>query len=162
MRIITITGNLGRDAETITLGNAAYTSFSVCSSKKRKDAQGNPTDKTIWFKCLRRQVSTGDPLLPYLTKGCEVTVSGEFDTNEWHDNKTGKDMLDLKVYVSSIELHSRPAQQQLPTTGHEQTPYTPQHTTPNAQSQQWPYQGGFHPAPPAGQQSVFPPDQPPY
>ena len=163
---ITVIGNLGKDAETKMINNTPYTVFTVCHSQQRKDAQGNYTQTTEWVSCKRKQLNGTDTILPYLIKGSKVCIMGDFYTRTY-TTQQGEKMFELNCNVSHIELIARP-QQQLPTTGAEQPQYTPQRPAqggtdiPPAQGQPWPYQGGFHPAPPAGQQSAFPPDQPPY
>lgn len=63
---IEILGNVGRDAETKTLGAKAYASFSVCA----KDGSGKNAPE-IWFSVLGNE-----KLTQYITKGKKLFVRG--------------------------------------------------------------------------------------
>lgn len=96
MNSITITGNLGKDAELRSLNDGtAVLSFSVA------DNQGK--DKpSIWWNCSlfgRRAES----LQQYLTKGQQVTVVGSVSEREWTD-KEGNKRKSMDVRVNDIAL----------------------------------------------------------
>lgn len=93
MRQVIITGNIGKDAATRSAGNAKVTSFSVASSKKKKDG----SDDTIWFDCSIWN-KRGEALCQYLTKGTQVTVIGELSARV-HEGKTY-----LGIEVSDVAL----------------------------------------------------------
>jgi single-strand DNA-binding protein len=71
---ITVSGNLGRDAETKRVGDGTVTEFAVaCTSGRDKE--------TVWFDVAiwgRR----GEALAQYLQKGTPVTVIGEMTLRE--------------------------------------------------------------------------------
>ena len=96
MNSITITGNLGKDAELRNLNDGtAVLSFSVA------DNQGK--DKpSIWWNCSlfgRRAES----LAQYLTKGQQVTVIGTVSEREWTD-KEGNKRKSMDVRANDIAL----------------------------------------------------------
>lgn len=96
MNSITITGNLGKDAELRSLNDGtAVLSFSVA------DNQGK--DKpSIWWNCSlfgRRAES----LAQYLTKGQQVTVVCTVSEREWTD-KEGNKRKSMDVRVNDIAL----------------------------------------------------------
>ena len=96
MNSITITGNLGKDAELRSLNDGtAVLSFSVA------DNQGK--DKpSIWWNCTifgRRAES----LQQYLTKGQQVTVIGTVSEREWTD-KEGNKRKSMDVRANDIAL----------------------------------------------------------
>ena len=96
MNSITITGNLGKDAELRNLNDGtAVLSFSVA------DNQGK--DKpSIWWNCSlfgRR----ADSLAQYLTKGQQVTVIGNVSEREWTD-KEGNKRKSMDVRANDIAL----------------------------------------------------------
>ena len=64
-----VIGNLGKDAETKTIGERQYIAFRMASTAKRKDG-----DKTTWVSVMYRY---NDRLLPYLKKGQQVFVQGD-------------------------------------------------------------------------------------
>lgn len=102
MNSITITGNLGKDAELRSLNDGtAVLSFSVA------DNQGK--DKpSIWWACSlfgRR----AEALQPHLLKGQQVTVIGQVSEREWTD-RDGNKRKSMDVRVNDIALQGgRPA-----------------------------------------------------
>lgn len=79
MQVITIAGNIGKDAEVRDAGQSRVASFSVAVSEGR-DKPTTWWDVSMWGK-------RGESLAPHLTKGSRVTVSGRFSTRE-HNGKT--------------------------------------------------------------------------
>ncbi len=82
-----VVGHLGRDPEMrYTPSGQAVTNFSVASSRKWTGTDGQPQEKTTWFK-----VTTWGKLAElcnqYLTKGRLVLVEGNIDASAW----TGQD-----------------------------------------------------------------------
>ena len=118
MNSLTITGNLGRDAEMRALPDGtAVLSFSVADSQGR--------DKpSIWWACSlfgRR----AEALQQYLTKGQQVTVVGTVSEREWTD-KDGQKRKSMDVRVVDLALQGgkredrqepRPAPQAAPRGG---------------------------------------------
>jgi single-strand DNA-binding protein len=90
MQIITIAGNIGRDAETRQAGSGTVTNFSVGVNDRDKN--------TTWYKCAMWG-QRGEKLAAYLTKGGKVTVVGSL-TAGVYDGKP-----DMKVNVSEVTLH---------------------------------------------------------
>lgn len=96
MNVITITGNLGKDAEGRFLPNGdPIASFSVADSQGR--------DKpSIWWNCslFGKRASS---LQPYLTKGQTVTVIGTVTEREWTD-KDGNKRKSMDIRVQDLAL----------------------------------------------------------
>lgn len=112
MNIITVAGQLGKDAEIRYLPNGdPVASFSVA------DSQGK--DKpTIWWRASifgKRAESLG----PYLTKGQAVTISGSITEREYTD-KDGNKRQAQEIRVNDLALQGgkregpAPAQRQAP------------------------------------------------
>ena len=96
MNSITITGNLGKDAEMRALNDGTpVLSFSVA------DNQGKDKPSIWWSASLfgRRAES----LQQYLTKGQQVTVIGTVSEREWTD-KEGNKRKSMDVRVNDIAL----------------------------------------------------------
>jgi single-strand DNA-binding protein len=96
MNSLTLTGNLGKDAETRYLADGtAVLGFSVADSMGR--------DKpSIWWNCAlfgKRAESLGQ----YLTKGQQVTVVGTVTEREFTD-KDGQKRKSMDVRVQDIAL----------------------------------------------------------
>lgn len=87
MQIITIDGNIGRDAETRRAGSDDVCAFSVGV----KQGYGDKSS-TNWFRC-NLWGKRGEKLAQYLTKGTKVVVVGELTIGEYQ----GKPQYDVRV-----------------------------------------------------------------
>ena len=90
-----VIGNLGKDAETKTIGERQYIAFRMASTAKRKDG-----DKTTWVSVMYRY---NDRLLPYLKKGQQVFVQGDMDVSTY-TNKEGVQQVDVSLFASQLVL----------------------------------------------------------
>ncbi len=111
MNICTISGNLGRDAETRhTPSGKSVTSFSIANS-----IGWGQNKKDQWVRCTLWG-ERGEKLAQYLTKGKKVTVSGEVSLNDWE--KDGVTKSNLEINVREVDLpardNSQPQQQSRP------------------------------------------------
>jgi single-strand DNA-binding protein len=98
-----VTGTIGQDAIVNNTSEYQILSFSVsASSKKDKNGQWN----TTWVKCVKfyPQGKSID-LLPKLTKGSKVAVSGRIELSEW-TTKTGEKKVDIQCNADYIEVLS--------------------------------------------------------
>lgn len=104
MNNITVTGNLGRDAEVRFLQSGdPVAGFSVA------DNQGK--DKpTIWWSCSIFG-KRAEALAPYLTVGQQVTVVGSVSERKWTD-KDGNERTSMEIRVSEIALQGGRQQQE--------------------------------------------------
>ena len=89
---ITITGNLGADAERKQINDRMYIAFRM-AVKGRKDT-------TTWVSVLYRD---SDKLLQYLKKGQSVLIIGEPSFN-LYTNKEQRTALDVSVFANTLEL----------------------------------------------------------
>lgn len=115
MNSISISGNLGKDAEVKFLPNGdPVCNFSVADSQGR--------DKpSIWWNCSLFG-KRAESLAPYLTKGQTVTVIGNITEREWTD-KEGNKRKAQELRVNDLALQggkregaaSQPAKQQYST-----------------------------------------------
>ena len=96
MNSLTITGNLGKDAELRSLNDGTpFLSFSVADSQGR--------DKpTIWWECALFG-KRAESLQQYLTKGQQVTVVGTVSEREWTD-RDGDKRKSMSVRVGDLAL----------------------------------------------------------
>ena len=103
MNSLTITGNLGKDAEMRSLPDGtSVLSFSVA------DNQGK--DKpSIWWNCSIFG-KRADALGQYLKKGQQVTVVGTVNEREWTDKEGGK-RKSMDVRVGDVALQGGKPQQ---------------------------------------------------
>lgn len=85
-----VIGNLGRDAEMrFTAGGTPVANFSVATSEKWTDREGNKREDTQWHRIVVWG-KTAESLQEYLTKGKQVCVEGKLQTREWEDREGRK------------------------------------------------------------------------
>lgn len=98
-----VIGNLGKDAETKTIGERQFISFRMASTARRKDG-----DKTTWVSVMYR---FNDKLLPYLRKGQQVYVQGDMDVSAY-TNKEGAAQAEVSIFANQLVLlgQKEPAQ----------------------------------------------------
>jgi single-strand DNA-binding protein len=103
MNVLTVSGNIGRDAEVRNAGGTAVAGFSLAM----KSGYGDKA-QTIWLDCSiwGKQAESG--LVQYLKKGQFVVVSGEMGTRE-HDGKTY-----ITLRVNNVTLGGKQDGQQQP------------------------------------------------
>lgn len=93
MQSITIAGRIGRDAETRQAGDGSVTSFTVAVDQRSgRDKTTNWWRVSIWGK-------RGESLAPYLRKGDNITVSGEFGLSEYE----GKAQLNIRANEVALQ-----------------------------------------------------------
>jgi len=103
MNVWNFTGGLGRDCETrFTAKGDAITSFSVAVNSGYGD-----NAVTTWANCsiLGKR---GEALAPYLLKGAQVAISGEFTLRKY-TSKDGKEGTSPDVRVNDVTLLSSKA-----------------------------------------------------
>jgi single-strand DNA-binding protein len=134
MNVLTVSGNIGRDAETRQAGGSTVASFSLAM----KSGYGDKA-QTIWLDCSLWGKQAESGLVQYLKKGQFVVVTGEMGTRE-HEGKTY-----ITLRVNGVTLGGKqeaPQQAQQPTPAqHRQQQHAPQRPANQ---------------PPAGYQGVMP------
>ena len=94
-RVILI-GHLGRDPEIkFTPSGVALAKFSLATSERRKDPEGNLKEHTEWHNIIlwRRQAEVAGE---YLKKGMQVYIEGRIQTRSWEDPQG------VKKYMTEI------------------------------------------------------------
>lgn len=89
---ITITGNLGADAERKQINDRMYIAFRMAVKGRR--------DTTTWVSVLYRD---NDKLLQYLKKGQSVLIIGE-PSFSLYVTKEQRTALDVSVFANTLEL----------------------------------------------------------
>jgi len=93
MNHITIYGNLGSNPEVKTIGEKKVAKFSVATSRRSKDKDGNKI--TDWHRVVLWD-KLAELAEKYLQKGSSVIIEGEVQYGSY-DNKEG-----IKVYTTDI------------------------------------------------------------
>ena len=102
MNIFQVIGNLGADARIIDNNGSKFVSFNVADTQSWTDESGIKHESTDWISCTIN--GDGGNLLPYLTKGKMVWVSGRISTRIYSSPKDRQMKAGLNLYVRNIEL----------------------------------------------------------
>ena len=84
---VTLIGNLGRDPELrSTPGGTSVATFSVATSERWNDKDGNQQERTEWHNVVAwgRQAEVCSQ---YLRKGSGVYIEGRLQTRSWEDKQ---------------------------------------------------------------------------
>ena len=102
MNKVVLLGRLGGDAELkVTQGGQAVSKFSLATSEKWKDKDGELQERTEWHRC----VFWGDrakKLNQYLTKGKQILVEGSIRYGSYE--KDGVKMYTTDINVMNVEF----------------------------------------------------------
>jgi single-strand DNA-binding protein len=99
-----VVGHLGRDPEMRYLPSGTpVTSFSIATTRKWSDAEGQPQEKTTWFRVsvFGKQAEVCNQ---YLAKGRLVLVAGEIDASAWSDKTTGEARASLELRARTVRF----------------------------------------------------------
>lgn len=101
MQVVTVDGHLGRDAKIFTSSTGGeFIAFSIASNSRLKNIE-----KTTWYDVIIPSVERHRNLVPYLTKGKYVFVSGDLDVALVKD-QNGADRLRLTISTTSVNFPS--------------------------------------------------------
>jgi single-strand DNA-binding protein len=98
-----VIGHLGRDPEMrYTPSGVPVTSFSIATTRKWTNANGEPQEKTTWFRvtCWRKNAELA---AQYLQKGRLVLVEGDIEASAWTD-KEGSPRASLELTATGIRF----------------------------------------------------------
>ncbi len=97
-------GNLGRDPEVRTTASGqAVASFSVATSRRWKDRDGNRQEHTEWHNvvCWGKQAEIAGQ---YLSKGKQVFIEGRLQTRSWDDKQSGEKKYKTEIIVENFNM----------------------------------------------------------
>ena len=101
---VILVGNVGKDPEFRTsAGGTAVAKFTLATTDRAKDAQGNWTDKTEWHNLIMFQ-RTAEVARDYVKKGSQVYVEGKIQTSSWDDKESGQKKYRTEILVSDMQL----------------------------------------------------------
>ncbi|HEY4934632.1 MAG TPA: single-stranded DNA-binding protein [Terriglobales bacterium] len=104
MQKVLLIGNLGRDPEVkYSQQGTAIAQFSVATTERWKDKDGEPQEHTEWFavKAFNRLAEIAGE---HLHKGSRIYVEGRKRTESWDDKQTGAKRYKDHVYADRIEF----------------------------------------------------------
>jgi len=103
---VLLIGNLGKDPEVrYTASGTAVASFSLATSEKFKNKDGEWEERTEWHNVTlwgRLAEIAGE----YLGKGKTVYIEGRLQTRKWQD-KDGKDRYTTEIVGEKMQMLSR-------------------------------------------------------
>lgn len=100
-----VIGYLGKDPEMrYTPTGVPVTSFSVATSRKWTNQNGESQEKTTWFRvtCWRKQAELA---AQYLKKGSRVLVEGDIDASAYTDRE-GSPRASLELTATNVRFMS--------------------------------------------------------
>ncbi len=96
-------GRLGKDPEMrATAGGMTIANFTLATSDRTKDAQGNWQDHTEWHNLVAFQ-RTAEIVRDYCKKGSQIFVEGKIQTRSWED-KEGHKKYWTEILVNDLSL----------------------------------------------------------
>ena len=98
MQKTTLIGNLGNDPELRDANGTPVCSFSVATTERWKDGQGNKQEKTEWHRIVAWG-NLANICEQYLGKGSKVYIEGKNKTRKWTDQNS------VERYIT--EIHAK-------------------------------------------------------
>lgn len=103
-------GNLGQDPEVKYLPNGdAVCNFTLATSEKWKDKQGQPQEKTEWHRCVVFK-RPAEIIGEFARKGSKMYIEGKNETRKWQ-SKSGEDHYSTEVKVREFQFLSPKSEQ---------------------------------------------------
>jgi single-strand DNA-binding protein len=98
---VILVGNLGTEPEIKAVNNKQIANFSLATSKKWKNANGEKQEKTSWHNivCFEGLAK----LCQYLEKGSKIYLEGEIDYQQWEDKESGEKR--YKTVINAKKMH---------------------------------------------------------
>jgi single-strand DNA-binding protein len=101
---VLLLGNVGKDPEIAsTNGGTLVAKFSLATSERFKDKQGEWQDRTEWHN-LVAYARGAEILRDYVRKGSKLYVEGRLTTRSWDDKESGKKIYRTEIVVGDISL----------------------------------------------------------
>ena len=162
---VMLIGNVGKDPEIRYLDgggqnnpNAKVANFTLATSERYRDRNGNPQERTEWHNIVAWR-NSADIAEKYVKKGTQLYIEGKLRTRDWTD-QSGNKRYTTEVYVDSMQLLGRKSDNPGASEGGQQygsqTQYgrpTPQYSAPAEQA--------YGQQAPASQQAYGQPQQAP-
>jgi single-strand DNA-binding protein len=102
---VILLGNVGKDPEIrSTPGGTMVASFSLATSDRYQDQQGNWQDRTEWHNLVAFK-RTAEIIRDYVKKGSKLYVEGRIQTRSW-DDKEGAKHYKTEIIINDLSLLS--------------------------------------------------------
>ena len=102
-------GHVGKNPEVgTTPGGTLAVNFSLATTEREKDRQGNWSDRTEWHNLIAYG-RTAEIVRDYVSKGTQLFIQGKIQTRSWDDKESGqKRYLDGDIRPRSDAAGRRP------------------------------------------------------
>ncbi len=103
---VILLGNVGKDPEIrSTPGGTMVANFTLATSERQKDAQGNWQDRTEWHNLVAFG-RTAEIIRDYVKKGSKLFIEGKIQTRSWDDKESGQKRYRTEIIVNDLSLLS--------------------------------------------------------
>jgi single-strand DNA-binding protein len=101
---VSLLGNIGKDPEIrSTGGGTLVANFTLATTDRQKDAQGNWQEHTEWHN-LVAFTRLAEIVRDYVKKGSKLYVEGRIQTRSWDDKQSGEKKYRTEIVVNDISL----------------------------------------------------------
>jgi single-strand DNA-binding protein len=103
---VILLGNVGKDPEIrSTPGGTMVANFTLATSDRQKDPQGNWQDRTEWHNLVAFG-RTAEIIRDYVKKGAKLFIEGKIQTRSWDDKESGQKRYRTEIIVNDLSLLS--------------------------------------------------------
>jgi single-strand DNA-binding protein len=103
---VILLGNVGKDPEIrSTGGGTMVANFTLATSDRQKDPQGNWQDRTEWHN-LVAFTRLAEIVRDYVKKGSKLYIEGKIQTRSWDDKESGAKKYRTEIIVNDLSLLS--------------------------------------------------------
>ena len=105
-------GHVGKDPEIrSTNSGSLVASFSLATTDRQKDGQGNWQDKTEWHNLVAFN-RTAEIVRDYVKKGDKLYIEGKIQTRSWDDRDSGIKKYRTEIFILDVNFASGRSEQQ--------------------------------------------------
>ncbi len=103
---VILLGNVGKDPEIrSTGGGTMVANFTLATSDRFQDAQGNWQDRTEWHNLVAFK-RLAEIVRDYVKKGSKLYIEGKIQTRSWEDKDTKAKRYRTEIIVNDLSLLS--------------------------------------------------------
>jgi single-strand DNA-binding protein len=103
---VILLGNVGKDPEIrSTASGAIVANFTLATSDRFQDGQGNWQDRTEWHNLVAFK-RTAEIVRDYVKKGSKLYIEGKLQTRSWDDKESGQKRYKTEIVVFDLSLLS--------------------------------------------------------
>lgn len=107
MNKVILAGHLGQDPEVRKAGNSSVTTFSIATSEKWKDAEGQLKKRTDWHN-IEAWGKRGAVIEQYFKKGDKILIEGKIKVDTYE--KDGQKRTAVKINLTEFHFVSNSAE----------------------------------------------------